>query len=551
MTIENRELEIFSDDSDDSEDEHVTGEETIEYYPITSPKSPFSSLIDALAHDQSTHGFNLIDYLPSTSSNDFFEGTIVIINKCRSFVQKVQGSLDIDALKTFIASKDGDDEQYFRPVLEDDAFLMYIDDLEDLKDSQASGLVISANANDDSEPVETVGQLQMKIKALEQQLARASSYMTNMVNEKQDSTPSPKPTGPDNDTYYFSSYSHSSIHKTMLNDTIRTEAYQNSIMNNPQLFKDKVVMDIGCGTGILSLFAAKAGAKKVIAVDASDMYTEARDIVQLNGYQDVIHVVHGKIEDLIDNKLDDKLPLDEGEKVDCIISEWMGYGLFFETMLPSVMVARDALMNKENGTMWPNRSILFLEGAKDSRLEYWSNVYGFNMSVMTDRVVKELRKEAEVEIVDAEDVVTNRDQLIVHDLNMCQDEELDFEVPFELKPKDGLRSGEERLQIDKLVISFDIDFNGNGTVPTSFSTGCQTKPTHWKQTTLWFDPYNGVPALASNECLKGTFRMERNDINPRDMDFIVQWEVGSYYDVTGSQFSKRIGGTIFSKLSSN
>jgi len=544
--MENRELENFSDDS---EDEQVTGDDTIQYYPITSPTSPFSSLIDAIAHDQSTHGFNLIDHLPSTSSDDFFEGTIVIINKCRSFVQKAQGSdLDIDALKTFLARKDGDDEHYFRPVLGDDAFLMYIDDLEDLKESQKSGL--ASSVDDDSEPVETVGQLQMKIKALEHQLAGASSYMANMFNEKQDSKPSSEPSGPDNDTYYFSSYSHSSIHKTMLQDTIRTEAYQNSILNNPQLFKDKVVMDIGCGTGILSLFAAKAGAKKVIAVDASDMHTEARDIMQLNGYQDVIHVVHGKIEDLIENKLEEKLPLEEGEKVEIIISEWMGYGLFFETMLPSVMVARDALMNKESGTMWPNRSTMFLEGAKDSRLEYWSNVYGFNMSVMKDRVVKELRKEAEVEIVYAEDVVTNRDQLIVHDLNMCQDEELDFEVPFELKPKDGLSAGDERLQIDKLVISFDMDFDGSGTVPTSFSTGCQTKPTHWKQTTLWFDPYNGVPALASDECLKGTVRMERNDVNPRDMDFIVQWEVGSY-DGTGSQFSKRMGGTIFSKLSSN
>jgi len=47
----------------------------------------------------------------------------------------------------------------------------------------------------------------------------------------------------------------------MIKDRVRTDAYRNSILKNPHLFKDKVVMDVGCGTGILSMFCAKAGAK--------------------------------------------------------------------------------------------------------------------------------------------------------------------------------------------------------------------------------------------------------------------------------------------------
>lgn len=43
----------------------------------------------------------------------------------------------------------------------------------------------------------------------------------------------------------------------MLKDTVRTRSYQAAIMQNEFLFKDKVVLDVGCGTGILSLFAAK------------------------------------------------------------------------------------------------------------------------------------------------------------------------------------------------------------------------------------------------------------------------------------------------------
>lgn len=43
----------------------------------------------------------------------------------------------------------------------------------------------------------------------------------------------------------------------MLKDTVRTRSYQNAISNSAHLLKDKVVLDVGCGTGILSLFAAK------------------------------------------------------------------------------------------------------------------------------------------------------------------------------------------------------------------------------------------------------------------------------------------------------
>ena len=62
-------------------------------------------------------------------------------------------------------------------------------------------------------------------------------------------------------------------------------------MTSSALFQDAIVLDVGCGTGILSLFAARAGAKRVIAVDASDIALKAKRIIEANGYEDVITCV--------------------------------------------------------------------------------------------------------------------------------------------------------------------------------------------------------------------------------------------------------------------
>ena len=65
----------------------------------------------------------------------------------------------------------------------------------------------------------------------------------------------------------------------MLSDRYRTESYRDFIYGNKHLFKDKVVLDVGCGTGILSLFCAQAGASLVIGVDQSSIIDCARENV--------------------------------------------------------------------------------------------------------------------------------------------------------------------------------------------------------------------------------------------------------------------------------
>lgn len=74
----------------------------------------------------------------------------------------------------------------------------------------------------------------------------------------------------------------------MIQDKVRTATYASFILSNPSLFQDAVVLDVGCGTGILSLFAARAGARRVLAVDASDIAEKAEKIVKENELESVI-----------------------------------------------------------------------------------------------------------------------------------------------------------------------------------------------------------------------------------------------------------------------
>lgn len=76
------------------------------------------------------------------------------------------------------------------------------------------------------------------------------------------------------------------------------------------------MLDIGCGTGILSMFAAKAGASRVIGIECSNIVEYAKQIVQDNNLADVVQILKGKVEEVT-------LP-DGITQVDIIISEWMG-----------------------------------------------------------------------------------------------------------------------------------------------------------------------------------------------------------------------------------
>ena len=287
--------------------------------------------------------------------------------------------------------------------------------------------------------------------------------------------------------------------QNMLQDPIRTGTYHKAITINTRDFKDKVVLDVGTGSGILAYFAVKAGARKVYAVEASDVAKHARRLMEANGLGDKVVVLQEKIEEV-----------DIPEPVDTIISEPMGFLLVHERMLESYIIARQRFL-KPGGKMMPSNGTIFVAPFTDQalwneqcqRAAFWQtpDFWGLDLSCLHDKAVADHFSQPIVGYFSPSILIANTTTEYKIDFEKDTPEDLrKISIPFSfLITRTAIMHG--------LACWFDVLFDGSE-YQVTLSTGPYTPGTHWYQCRLLFkEPI----AVNASQRISGVMEMEAHE----------------------------------------
>ncbi|KAG2188966.1 hypothetical protein INT44_004108, partial [Umbelopsis vinacea] len=328
------------------------------------------------------------------------------------------------------------------------------------------------------------------------------------------------------DPQYFGYYAQLQHQQNMLQDTVRTSTYRSAILlNGPNCFKDKLVMDVGAGSGVLSYFAAQAGASKVYAVEASDMARKMKKLVDAaseplsrNGFmKDKIEVINAKIEQ-------PDLPI---PKVDTIVSEPIGVLLFHERMLESFIHARDTYL-KPGGALFPSKGVIFLAPFTDAGLwtetigkaRFWQqdSFYGIDLNSLYQDAKDEMFGMPVVGHFDPQSLLSAPTAFDGYDVDFSTvsvKELQDMTIPFRwVSNYTGIMHGVAGW-FDLLFApppyntnNAQEDLNAPSTV-VEMSTGPAAERTHWQQVRFLFkEPL----AVNANQVVRGWMRCIVNDM---------------------------------------
>ncbi|XP_041669520.1 protein arginine N-methyltransferase 6 [Cheilinus undulatus] len=314
------------------------------------------------------------------------------------------------------------------------------------------------------------------------------------------------------DKLYFDSYSDVTIHEEMIADHVRTNAYRMAILRNSESIRGKVVLDVGAGTGVLSMFCVQAGARRVFAVEACSIAEQAASIVRQNGMEDQIQVIRGSVE-----------TVDLPEQVDVIVSEWMGYALLHESMLNSVLHARDKWL-KPGGLILPNKAELYISPISDpvleDRLSFWFTVkdrYGVDMSTMFDFARKcIMNSDISVTSVHVEDVLSHPARFAELDLNSVTVDDLRSVTGNFTCRSFGSAA------VSGFCVHFTVTFPCPDR-PLVLSTSPSTSETHWKQAVLYLD---APVEVVQDTVLSGEVRMFPSEESARHICINVDYTIG-------------------------
>lgn len=331
-------------------------------------------------------------------------------------------------------------------------------------------------------------------------------------------------------TKYFYYFGKCRSHEGMMNDIGRTETYRQAIHGNPDDFKDKVVMDVGSGSGLLAFFAIQAGAKKVYAIEAGCMHEVIGMLARANGWGDKVVVVNKVLQDMTEADC----PLNS---VDTMIAETLGTFLFGERGIETMLVARDRFL-KKGGAIFPTRATLSMAPFSDLRLfkeqstrpQFWTGTdfYGIDISCVHARAYQEQMSQVVASMVDPATLVAKQHDTL-YDFRTIDSAALrNIPVPYSFEC-------ERDSAVHGIAGWFVAEFVGSNET-TTLSTAPFDTCTHWWQVRFMIlkpletkkgDIVTGQMNLQANEqqsytcsleMILGSERRENSDMGLMDLD---------------------------------
>lgn len=267
-------------------------------------------------------------------------------------------------------------------------------------------------------------------------------------------------------------------HFDMLSDTRRNDAFEKAI--SKVATEKSRALDIGTGSGLLAMMAARAGAASVLACEEnSDLANVAERIVEANGYGDNIRVV---------NKRSDQL--EEGDdfeqKFDLIVSEILDSGGLGEGILSSLRQAKREMGRPDVKIIPAGISLKahLIEFPERNRVNPIKDISGFDLSIFNEFRVSDTYVPVDLK---HEDYLPLSEvfNLRAYDFYNIHALEIDFDNPEVDSIQVEIR---QEGQVQAVAFWFDLHMDEDD----SYSTGPGGELDHWLQAVYFFEEPKAV-----------------------------------------------------------